>query len=419
MKKILVVDESPLFRNFLKGKFEAFGFEVALGVNGLEGALRLRSFLPHLIVTDYYLTRKTCVEFLKEKKANPNTSNIPVIMVSGQIDRNRLIDVAKYGVKKFFTKPLAIDAFIKTVSELLQVNLSLDSTPCIISAHYNDEVFIIEVAMGLNSEKIDLLKFKLTELLELYDVKEPKVLVIMSSLEITENDSIKLGAFLSVIVEYSRAKPKFIRILTNSAYVRKYVEGRADFSDIDVTSTLEQAMDGLLGRRTGSYIKGSGGVVQEEFLAVTASRKNADEEIRMSFAGEKTLAPDEEEPREDMHVAIVDDDFVIQEFIKTAFINTRYNIDTYNNGQEYISSGKETDYHLVFLDLMMPLMDGFETLRAMAARGIKTPVIVLSALSKQETVIQALRLGVRSYLIKPLKPEDIRRKTTEILRTNF
>jgi DNA-binding response OmpR family regulator len=68
---------------------------------------------------------------------------------------------------------------------------------------------------------------------------------------------------------------------------------------------------------------------------------------------------------------------------------------------------------------MMPVMDGFETLRAMAARGIRTPVIVLSALSKQETVIQALQLGVRSYLIKPLKPEDIRKKATEILRTNF
>jgi DNA-binding response OmpR family regulator len=64
-------------------------------------------------------------------------------------------------------------------------------------------------------------------------------------------------------------------------------------------------------------------------------------------------------------------------------------------------------------------MDGFETLRVMSLNGIKKPVIVLSALSKQETVIKALQLGVRSYLIKPLKPEDIRKKTTEILRANF
>ncbi|MDR3200513.1 MAG: response regulator [Spirochaetales bacterium] len=419
MKKILVVDESPLFRNFLKGKFEAFGFEVTLATNGLEGSVKLRSFLPDLIITDYFLTRKTCTEFLREKKANPNTANTPVIIASNMIDRNKIIEVAKYGVKKFFTKPLKIDAFIKTISEILQVTLSLDSTPGIISAHFNDEVFIIEVAMGLNSEKIDLLKFKLTELLDLYEVKEPKVLVIMSSLEITANDSLKLGTLLSVIVEYSRAKPRFIKVLTNSAYVRQYVMGRADFSEIDVASSLEQAMDGLLGRKTGSYIKGDSRVVQEEFLSAAAPPKDADEKIQMRFEGEQTVTPDITGAPENLCVAIVDDDIVIQEFIKTAFLDTSFEIDTYNNGQEYLQSGKANQYDLIFLDLMMPVMDGFETLRSMAAKGIRKPVIVLSALSKQETVIKALKLGVRSYLIKPLEPEEIRKKATEILRTNF
>ncbi|MDR1316018.1 MAG: response regulator [Spirochaetales bacterium] len=419
MKKILVIDESPLFRNFLRGKFEAFGFEVALAVNGLEGSLKLRSFLPDLIITDYVLSRKSCMEFLREKKSNPNTANTPVIMVSNPIDRNRLIEIAKYGVKKFFTKPLKIDAFVKTVSEILQVNLSLDSAPCIISAHFNDEVFIIEVAMGLNSEKIDLLRFKLTELLDLYEVKEPKVLVIMSSIDITANDSLKLGSFLSVVVEYSRAKPKFVKILTTCEYIRQYVEGRSDFSEIDVTSSLEHAMDGLLGRKTGSYIKGDNMGLQEEFLSAAAPRKEADEEIQMRFAQETPAVSTLADAAANMCIAVVDDDLVIQEFIKTAFIDTGFTVDTYNNGDEYLKSGKEGNYDLIFLDLMMPVLDGFETLRAMALRGIKKPVIVLSALSKQETVIKALQLGVRSYLIKPLKPEEIRKKTTEILHANF
>jgi CheY-like chemotaxis protein len=239
----------------------------------------------------------------------------------------------------------------------------------------------------------------------------------MSSLEITENDSIKLGTFLSVVVEYSRAKPKFIKVLTNSAYVRKYVAGRGDFAEIDVTDSLEQAMEGLLGRRTGSYIKGQSGAAQEEFLSAAAPRKS--EEIRMRFEGEQTVAPDMDDAHANLRIAIVDDDIVIQEFIKTAFSDANYEIDIYDNGQEYIRSGKEAVYDLIFLDLMMPVMDGFETLRAMAARGVRKPVIVLSALSKQETVIKALQLGVSSYLIKPLKLEDIRKKATEILRTTF
>ncbi|MCL1818316.1 MAG: response regulator, partial [Spirochaetaceae bacterium] len=301
----------------------------------------------------------------------------------------------------------------------LQINLSLDSTPCIISAHYNDEVFIIEVAMGLNLEKIDLLKFKLAELLELYGVKEPKVLLIMSSLDITANDSIKLGILLSVIVEYSQAKPKFIRILTNSDYVRKYVINRTDFAEIDVTTSLEEAMEGLLGRRTGSYIRGAGGAAQDEFLTAVEPKKEKDGEIKMRFEGEQTVAPDMPDTREAPRIAIVDDDLVSQEFIKTAFTGTNYMLEVYNNGQEFLESGNENLYDLIFLDLMMPVMDGFETLRALTARGIKKPVIVLSALSKQETVVKALQMGVNSYLIKPLKADDIRKKTTEILKMNF
>ncbi|MDA3950730.1 MAG: hypothetical protein PF508_16105 [Spirochaeta sp.] len=49
----------------------------------------------------------------------------------------------------------------------------------------------------------------------------------------------------------------------------------------------------------------------------------------------------------------------------------------------------------------------------------RPPIIVLSALSKRETVMQALQLGVSSYMIKPLKPQAIRVKASEILQMNF
>jgi CheY-like chemotaxis protein len=241
----------------------------------------------------------------------------------------------------------------------------------------------------------------------------------MSNLEIAANDSLKLGSLLSVIVEYSQAKPKFIKVLTNSPYIRQYVEGRTDFADIDVTGNLEQAMDGLLGRKTGSYIKGDKMGVQEEFLSTASPRNGADEEIQMRFAGEGPAVLDITDPSANMRIAVVDDDLVIQEFIKTAFIDTSFEVETYNNGEDFLKCGKEKTYDLIFLDLMMPVMDGFETLRSMAAKGLKKPVIVLSALSQQETVIKALQLGVRSYLIKPLNPLEIRKKTTEILHANF
>jgi DNA-binding response OmpR family regulator len=77
------------------------------------------------------------------------------------------------------------------------------------------------------------------------------------------------------------------------------------------------------------------------------------------------------------------------------------------------------EYDLAFLDLMMPRVDGFEVLKALQARHISYPVIVLSAISQRDAMIKAIQMGVKSYLVKPLKPEDIFVKSIEILKANF
>jgi DNA-binding response OmpR family regulator len=63
----------------------------------------------------------------------------------------------------------------------------------------------------------------------------------------------------------------------------------------------------------------------------------------------------------------------------------------------------------------MPEMDGFTVLQRMREKKITRPVIILSAFTQRETVIKALKFGVKSYLSKPLKPADIMTKTEEVL----
>ncbi|MFN2310745.1 MAG: response regulator, partial [Spirochaetia bacterium] len=50
MKTILVVDESSLFRDFLKKKFEEYGFDVTAAVNGLDASTKLRQIVPNLLI---------------------------------------------------------------------------------------------------------------------------------------------------------------------------------------------------------------------------------------------------------------------------------------------------------------------------------------------------------------------------------
>jgi DNA-binding response OmpR family regulator len=67
----------------------------------------------------------------------------------------------------------------------------------------------------------------------------------------------------------------------------------------------------------------------------------------------------------------------------------------------------------------MPEVDGFGVLAELHAQDLEMPIIVLSAVTQREAVVKAFQSGVKSYLIKPLKPDQILVKTLEILKANF
>ncbi|MCK5196973.1 MAG: response regulator, partial [Spirochaetales bacterium] len=82
MKKVLIIGDSSLFKNYLGNKLDQYGIEVSLGLNGLDGFLKMRSEVPDLIIMDYMLSRKSSMEVLSDKKSNKNTAPIPVIMIA-------------------------------------------------------------------------------------------------------------------------------------------------------------------------------------------------------------------------------------------------------------------------------------------------------------------------------------------------
>ncbi len=419
VKKILVVDESTLFRDFLEQKLEEFGFEVVTAINGLDGSSKLRSETPDLLIMDYYLSRMPAVELLQKKAEDPNTDGIPVIMASNKIQRDQLVQVAKLGVKKVFTKPIRIDALVKTISELLGVSLNIDTTPCMIEAHFNEEILFVEVAHGLNREKIELLKYKIVELMELYESKSPKVLIIMSSVDVGQEDSIKLGSLLSNILDHTNANTNQVKILTNSDYVREFVGDRSDYTGIEVTNNLEQAMDGLLGKKADAFMDKESNTVGQEFFQTSAPKKDGEETIDIQFQGDRSSEFDLNTLGQAVTVAIVDDDFVIRELVKAVLTDTKFSIREYENGKQFVDDPEAETADLVFLDLMMPEMDGFQVMAEMKRQGRSVPIIVLSALSQRETVVKAFKNGVKSYIIKPLDPALVLTKAKEILKANF
>lgn len=77
-----------------------------------------------------------------------------------------------------------------------------------------------------------------------------------------------------------------------------------------------------------------------------------------------------------------------------------YTVTTAEDGYAALRALEETPFAAVLLDLMMPMMDGAAVKREMDARGITTPVVIVSAFS--DVAERAAQLGVRHWLPKPI-----------------
>jgi len=101
-------------------------------------------------------------------------------------------------------------------------------------------------------------------------------------------------------------------------------------------------------------------------------------------------------------LAVVDDEPVFTEFIETLLRSRGYSVDTFNHGTALIDrlrAGYQPN--LVLLDVMMPDIDGLETLRTIRQANPNVQVIMLSGRQAPATIVDALKLGAADYVLKP------------------
>lgn len=92
-----------------------------------------------------------------------------------------------------------------------------------------------------------------------------------------------------------------------------------------------------------------------------------------------------------------------------------------NNGQQALDIINQKHPHLVLLDIMMPSMNGYEVLETIRKEKTATelPIVMLSALSANDDVTKALRLGANDYLTKPIVKERFFNCICTLLNTAF
>ena len=107
-------------------------------------------------------------------------------------------------------------------------------------------------------------------------------------------------------------------------------------------------------------------------------------------------------------ILLVDDEPAMLRYIRTLLEVDDYKVETASTGEEAlqrVEKGMEPD--LVLLDVLMPGIDGLETLEQLRQKRPGVKVVMLSCVNDTKKVVQAMRLGAHDYLTKPFQKAEL------------
>ena len=109
-----------------------------------------------------------------------------------------------------------------------------------------------------------------------------------------------------------------------------------------------------------------------------------------------------------MKILVCEDDYMVIKAIEHKLTREGYEVDIANDGRMAKEKLKSETYDLVITDLLMPFSGGLELINMMKNELKKeTPIIVLSKVGNEETIIEAFKLGADDYLTKPFSPNEL------------
>ncbi len=113
---------------------------------------------------------------------------------------------------------------------------------------------------------------------------------------------------------------------------------------------------------------------------------------------------------------IVEDEEAIRSGLVDVFVYHGYEVETADNGDDGLRQSLSGKYDLILLDVMLPGVDGFEICNRIRQQDRQQPVIMLTAKSSDEDIVQGLTLGADDYVAKPFSVTQLVLRVQAVLR---
>lgn len=410
--KIVLIDNDEILKLYLKERLNKAGIEVICCKDGFEGSLKIKNENPDLIIVDSDLKRIDIFTLIREKNEYKSTIDIPVIIMEKEQNTETEKALAELRVSSILLKPIKIDLLFRNICKLLNCRIDFDRTKSMMDAHINEDILFVEISDGLNAEKIDVLTYEIRNMVEQYGKILTKVLIICSNITNSPNLNVKLEQLITSITDETAAVTSTIRILTpQNSPIAKIIAESKKFKDIMIVENISDAIS--------SFGKINIFAHESEVDEInTMLLTSANEKISVPLPMDMHFASEDNPMKSQYSVAIVDDDLPILEYLETVFESDGWKTNAYETPVAFIKELQNVRPDVIFLDLMMPGINGIQVIQYLRKNKIKIPIVVITALSQREIIARVKEYGVSHFLTKPLHMNDILDAAKEVLGIN-
>ena len=116
---VLIVDDEPLTQDLLRLMLEPAGFRVTSAEHGLEALEKVQEEKPDIMLLDVMMPHMDGITVCKKIRSNPETADLPVIMLSGKTHLNAVEEGLEAGANRYLAKPTSRTDLIQNLHDVL------------------------------------------------------------------------------------------------------------------------------------------------------------------------------------------------------------------------------------------------------------------------------------------------------------
>ncbi len=372
---VVIVEDDKNFADILNDYAREHGYDAVLTHEGTNAASLVKEQLPDAVILDIMLPGKDGWEILRELKADPDTQNIPVhLMSAGEAAANK---VRKEGAISFMKKPINTE----TLDKLFHDMASQSGVPF-------RQILLVEDHEAQSQALKDLMQ-------------KQGITVDQAFTGEQAFDMLNQNEYQCVILDLNLPDVSGLDLLDRIKAIDRFTE---------LPVIINTAME--LDRSSVSRL------MQYANAMVMKTNKSADRLIdevnlflhKVSSAptapAAKAAAPTKgKDILKGKKVLVVDDDMRNIFALSSALQQHDINVEIANDGDEALEKLEATPgIDMVLMDIMMPKMDGYEATRQIRKQNkwAKLPVIALTAKAMKEDREKCLAAGANDYITKPI-----------------